>query len=301
MNQPREMCVIFNPAAGRRRAHQRLQAVQKRWSDCAAFWPTQAPGHARELARQAALDGYQTVAAAGGDGTMHEVLNGLLLAQVPGTRLGLIPIGSANDFAFSLDIENSPPIRRIDVGLLRTADGSRAEYFGCCAGLGFNACVTVESRRVRWLQGLLLYGCATLRALVRHFDCQPWEIAFDDQPAETRPTLLFSALNGRREGNFPMAPHASLDDGWLDFAHAGELTRWQVLKLLPKLARSGPPADHPQIQLGRCRRVAIRSPQPLVAHVDGELFCVPADNVCAVVIELLLAALEVDLRFAQPD
>jgi diacylglycerol kinase (ATP) len=287
----REWCVIFNPAAGKRRARKRLQRWQQELSD----------GHARELAYQAALDGYRCIGAAGGDGTVHEVLNGLMHAERPEVRLGLLPIGSANDFAFSLDAghPNTPAIRTIDVGHIRAADGSPEEYFGCCAGIGFNARVTVEARRLRRLQGVALYGIAALRALIRHFQSPTMEITFDDQPAWRTPTLMLSVLNGRREGNFPLAPQADLQDGWLDFVHGGPLTRWQVLRLLPRLSISGPPEVFPHVRQGRCRRVLLRSDQPLIAHTDGEFFCLPEDAICAVEITIRPQALQVDLSLVQ--
>lgn len=297
-----EWCVIFNPAAGKRRARRRLERWQHELKDRADFRPTERPGHARDMARQAASEGFKVVGAAGGDGTVHEVLNGLMEAKVPGVRLGLLPIGSANDFAYSLDAGKSgtPAIRSIDVGRIRSEGGNRAAYFGCCAGLGFNACVTVESRRLKHLQGLALYGVAALQALVRHFTHPVLEITFDDQSPWRTPTLLLSVLNGRREGSFPLAPQAEIDDGQFDFVHAGALTRWQVLRLLPRLSLYGPPAEYPHVRQGHCRRVLVRSDEPLMIHIDGEFFCLPEEAIRDVEITIQPRILEVDLSLANP-
>src|SRR5262245_10898738 len=97
-----DLCVIFNPAAGRRRAARRLEQLRRAWGNRAHFQPTRAPGHAEELAENAARDGFAIVAAAGGDGTAHEVANGLLRARQPQVRFAVVPIGSANDYAHSL-------------------------------------------------------------------------------------------------------------------------------------------------------------------------------------------------------
>lgn len=291
-----ELCVIFNPAAGRQRAARRLQALRRGWGDHVTFWPTEEPGHAIELARRAALDGFRIVAAAGGDGTVHEVANGLLRAGRPDIAFAVLPIGSANDYHHSLehDLGLGPhkPSAAVDVGLVR-APGGRSAFFVCCLGLGFNGFVTLESRRIRRLQGMALYGLATLRALWYHYRCPVMEIAVDDQPAWRSPTLMLSVLIGRREGGFVMAPDARVDDGWLDYVHSGALSRCEVLRFLPRLALFGPPHDHPKVRQGRARRLAVRSETPLAVHIDGEFFCQPDDDVRQLDIEILPGALTV--------
>jgi diacylglycerol kinase (ATP) len=292
----RELCVIFNPAAGRNRAGGRLERLRRRWGDQVEFQPTQYAGHAVALARQAALDGFHTIAAAGGDGTVHEVANGILLAQNPEVEFAVLPIGSANDYAYSLE-HGLPPrpasgIHRVDVGVVRT-DGGPAKFFVCCLGLGFNGAVTLESRRVKRLQGIALYGLATLRALWYHYRTAPMEITIDDQPVERLPTLMLSVLAGRREGGFIMAPAAQLDDGWFEYAHAGALSRLEVLGFLPRLALAGPPSNHPKVRLGRCRHIHLRAETPLIVHVDGEFYCKPQDKIREIDIQLLPAALRV--------
>src|ERR1019366_9764905 len=128
-----ELCVIFNPAAGKGRGRARLAKIHRAWGTHAAFWPTQHSGHAIELAEQAAGEGFAIVAAAGGDGTAHEVLNGLMRVRNPNVQFTLIPIGSANDYAYSLGLDQKPPppARRVDVGLVRAPNGKNV-YFGCC-------------------------------------------------------------------------------------------------------------------------------------------------------------------------
>lgn len=292
----KDLCVIFNPTAGKHRARRRFEALRRAWGDRAVFQPTDHPGHAVELAMAAARDGYRIVAAAGGDGTAHEVANGLLQAGGH-VRFGLVPIGSANDYAYSVAAEMTPGpsgVRLVDVGRVREP-GGREKFFICCLGLGLNGAVTLESRRIRWLQGMLLYGWATLRALWRHYGCPTMRIELDDEPVWETPTLLFSTLLGKREGGFVLAPQARLDDGWFDFIHAARLSRWQVLRFLPRLALFGPPSSHPQVRQGRCRRVRLVSEAPLNVHLDGEFFCTTPDDVRELEIELLPRALEVEM------
>jgi diacylglycerol kinase family enzyme len=279
-----DLCVIFNPVSGRQAGARRLEALRRRWGARAAFWPTDAPGHAEELARKAAATGFAVVAAAGGDGTVHEVANGLLTAGRPEVAFAVVPLGSANDYAHSLELAG--PINRVDVARVREP-GGRERYFVCCLGLGLNGAVTLESRRIRRLRGVALYGLATLRALYYHFDCPVMELTIDDELPWSAPTLMLSVLLGRREGGFVMAPDAKLDDGWLDFVHAGKLSRWEVLRFLPRLALAGPPADYDRVRQGRCKRIRLRSERALLVHLDGEFFCRPEENIRELEIEIL--------------
>jgi diacylglycerol kinase (ATP) len=293
MAQP-DLCVIFNPTAGKNRAWHRLEQIRKTWGAHAEFRPTQHAGHAIELAEQAARAGFAVVAAAGGDGTAHEVLNGLMRVRNPAVAFTIVPIGSANDYAFSLGLheKNVPPLRHVDVGVVRAPNGKQV-YFGCCFGLGLNGRVTWESRQIRRLQGVFLYGLATIRALMYHYGHPPMTLSIDDEPPWTVPTLLFSILIGKREGGFVFAPKAEVDDGWLDFVHAANLSRWEILQFLPRLALFGPPEIYPKIRQGRCRRVRLHSETPLIIHTDGEFFCLPEEGVRDVEIEIMPGALPV--------
>jgi diacylglycerol kinase family enzyme len=294
---PRELCVIFNPAAGKHRARRRLERLRAGQGDRVNLQATDHPGHAAELARAAALAGYRVVAAAGGDGTAHEVLNGLMSAGRPDVHFSIIPIGSANDYAHSLNLDGVdgtlPATRAVDVGRVRAPDG-RLHYFGCNLGLGFNGAVTWEARRIRRLQGMALYGVAALRALCYEFRSPRMTIEIDDAPPWQSPTLLMTVLLGRREGGFVLAPRAEIDDGWFDFIHAANLSRWEVMGLLPRIALFGAPATYPKVRQGRCRHVRLQSEAPLIVHSDGEFFCVPADGVRELEIDLLPRALTVE-------
>ncbi|QDT15258.1 Diacylglycerol kinase [Alienimonas californiensis] len=301
--------MIFNPAAGRRRARRRLAGFLARWGDRVTLRPTARPGHAAELAAAAVREGFETIAAAGGDGTVHEVADGLLRAadQTAGQAtdqgesgaapvFAVVPIGSANDYAHSLQRQfgtaplDAPEAHPVDVGRLSwtAADGApRDRYFVCCCGAGLPGRVTLESRKIGWLQGVPLYGLAALRALRAAGPPEEWTVQYDDEPPTTGPTQSVHALLGRREGGFLLAPDARLDDGLFDTLRLGPASRWGMLKLLPGLARRGPPTDHPHVELGRRRSIQIDSPSPLAVHADGELALIPADAVRSVRLDLL--------------
>lgn len=291
MAPPFDICIIYNPYAGRKRGSRTLQALRDQWAGRATLLATSGPGDAERLAEQAAHEGYRVVAAAGGDGTAHEVANGLLDSG-GNSEFAVVPLGSANDYAYSVNAAwpAGQTTHAVDVGLV-TSPGGRRRYFVCCLGLGFNGAVTLESRKIRWLRGLPLYGLATLRALWRHYRCSPMQITFDDQPTLTLPTFMLSVLVGQREGSFVLAPRATLDDGLFDYLHAGKLSRWGVLRLLPRLAVSGPPEHHPQLRQGQCRGVRVRTEEPLIVHVDGEFYCKPEDAVRELDIRIIPAGL----------
>jgi diacylglycerol kinase family enzyme len=291
-----DLCVILNPWAGRGQAERRLKKVLG--GRRCELWPTSGPGHAEELAVLAAREGFGTVAAAGGDGTVHEVANGLLRAGRPEVVCGVIPLGSANDYAYSLDRmqrENGTGaargVRPVDVGVVRDLAG-RERYFINCLGLGFNGAVTMEARRIKRLQGLALYGLATLRALWYHFAAPVMDVVVDGKGRRV-PTLLLSVAIAHREGGFMLAPNARLDDGLFDYLHVGDLSRWEVLRFLPRVATAGPPTDYPKVRIGRCREMAVQSDAPLVVHIDGEFFCRPENDVRAIQIGILPGALGV--------
>jgi YegS/Rv2252/BmrU family lipid kinase len=293
-------CVIFNPSAGRGRARRLVERLRRLCGPTIDLRPTHAPGHGAELAARAVEDGHTTVIAAGGDGTVHEVANGLIAAGRPDVEFGVWPIGSANDYAYALGVSGNWPLDRrwrerlqarpVDIACV-TGRG-REQYFVNGLGLGFNAAVTHESRRIHGLRGMALYGLAFITAVGRHFHSPPLAITIDGKEQDLR-TLAFSVNLGKREGGFLVTPRAELDDGLFDYVHAGPITRWQALTMLPRIATGTLPDDHPLIRQGRCRAVRVRAGHPLRIHTDGEFFCQPEDGVTDVSVELLPSALRV--------
>jgi YegS/Rv2252/BmrU family lipid kinase len=294
-----EECVIYNPAAGRGRAVRRLEKLRRTLCNRAEFVPTQGPAHAEELARKAVLDGFAVVGAAGGDGTVHEVANGLLQAQRPEVALAVYPVGSANDYAHSLGLDAQwwlrpdaeQVTRAVDVGLVRASNG-RERFFVNGLGLGFNGAVTLESRRVRRLQGVMLYSVALLRALWYHYTFPVMSVCVDEHTRQG-PTLALTVAIGRREGNFVLAPNAVLDDGLFDCLLVGRLPRWRLVLYVPGMITGKLPTDHPALWTGRGRQIEVHSEQPVPVHLDGELFSRPEDGLGDFQIQILPGRLRV--------
>ena len=297
-------CVIYNPAAGRGRAKGKIDET-RRWADAQTeLMPTEGAGHAIELARAAARAGFTTVIAAGGDGTVHEVANGLLQSDRTDVVLGVWPLGSSNDYAFALglsdwfrakgagfELESFPA----DVGRVRIRDHER--YFVNCAGFGFNGMVAQEAHGIRWLKGTPLYSWAFVRALLRHYRTPVRTTTFDDATV-AGPTLSVSINLGIREGGFPIAPNARLDDGFFDTLHVSDMKRWQMARYLPGFMRGRVPTHLPYLSQRLCRRIASDGSDPICLHADGEIVAAPADGVRAVEVELLPKRLRI--RRAKP-
>ena len=297
-----DVCVVYNPAAGRGRARRTLERLRRDLGARAEFRPTRGPGEAEALARRAAEEGFAVVAAAGGDGTVHEAANGLLQSGVSQVIFAPIPAGSANDYVHSLGLGDDwqrrpdPAVGPAWVDVGRARSGGRSRFFVNGLGVGFNGLVTREARRIRRLRGLALYGLAVLRVIAFHYHCPVTTVQLDDGKPVTTPTLGLSLALGRREGNFVVAPQASLDDGLFDYVHGGAATRWDLLVFMAQMAAGRLRTDHPLVRMGRCRKAALHSEAPLIVHLDGEFFCQPADGLHDLEVELLPRALRVFRR-----
>lgn len=297
----RDTCVIYNPAAGRGRAERLLKEFLANPRVHGELRPTAAPGHAEKLAREAADQGYAKVVAAGGDGTVHEVANGLLRSDRRDVVFSTWPVGSANDYAYTLGMTawwarraKAPPTETLDVDVARVTAGGRERFAVNAAGVGFNGMVTMASRQIRFLRGMPLYALAFLRAMVDHFATPRMYVRFDDVEA-SGPTLALSLCLAQREGGFPLMPAAELDDGKLDYMLATNLRRWHLLRYLPAMATGTLPTNHPLIWLGRTTRVTVESEAPLCVHADGEFVCVPDDRVRELAVEVLPKRLLVEV------
>ncbi|TEU17479.1 MAG: diacylglycerol kinase family lipid kinase [Anaerolineales bacterium] len=275
--------IIVNPYAGRWKGRRSVPAVEVALKEAGVDFDlvcTAGPHHAIELAREAALEGYRPVVAAGGDGTIGEVVNGLVQAagdQVAGP-MAIIPLGSANDFIQTLgtpaDLKGACQLLR--TGQVRTIDVGRVNErcFINDVGVGFEPQVTLESRKIKRLRGKLIYLVAVLRA-VRDPVQAHMTIEWDGGRQVSKPILMVSVANGRCTGGFWLTPYAELDDGELDFIFADALSRLQILRFLPEVMR-GTHLDKDPVTYGRTRHIVIASDDPLPVVVDGEIMTTEA-------------------------
>lgn len=310
----KRVLVVVNPAAGRGRAArlwpQVANALRAAGVDFEAA-TTRAPQEAIALAERAAAD-HAAVIAAGGDGTVHEVANGLLRAGGRGTRaaLGVLPLGSGDDFAKLIPPEAAVggraqdwqaavaviargATRGFDAGRIEaeTADGAKAQrYFvnGMDVGFGAQGAANAAAMPV-WLKGRAAYFGALAKTLLEVPRLR-LTVGYDDAPPETREAAIAAVMNGRCFGSsFWVCPAAQSDDGLLDVMLAGALGRAAILALVPRVMR-GRHVTHPRVRMLRARRVTLASDAPMALEADGEL---PFPAVRRVVVSVLPGALRV--------
>lgn len=259
------------------------------------------PTHATELARQAAEDGYELVISVGGDGTTHEVINGLM--QVPPEkrpRLGVVPVGTGNDFASNVGMQTHPAAamrqvftgkpKKVDLGLIES--GERREYWDNTLGIGFDAVATIHSRSVPVMRGFFVYLIAVIKTILLNHDPAHLVVKTDQGDWEDD-ILMLVVCNGPREGGgFQVAPGATVDDGWLNYAAIRKISRPMMFRLIPEVMK-GTHGRFPQVRMGMIRELKLKSDRPLYIHADGEIFSGFGTDVRELTIRVLPAAIEV--------
>lgn len=276
---------ILNPQANGGRAQAwlpRLQEAVAGLDSIEVDWRlTEGPGHAVELARAAAEAGATRVVALGGDGTVNEVVNGLM--QVPEAQrpvLGVVPVGAGNDFAYAAGFSKHPiqalhqsltaAPRPVDVAWVRD-DRDRERYWDNTLGIGFDAVVNLRSRRLKRIRGLWRYVVALFQTVWWDYRSVPMRLAWDFG-TEERDILMLVLCNGPREGGtFLVAPEARPDDGLLHYASIPFVSRPTLLYLIP-LVILGKHGRHPKVRLGHFRSLVIEAHGPMYIHIDGETF-----------------------------
>lgn len=268
------LLVIFNPAAGRGVAAGYRSTVEHQLARSGLafdFVATSAPGDAERLAQTAHTQGYGAVVAAGGDGTINEIVNGLRHSALP---LGLIPLGTGNDLAKMIGLrpnDSATAIARlrlaqpcaIDFGLAN----NRAFVNGM--GIGFDAAIAVEAHKPSRLKGNLVYLQALLTTF-RHYQAPVITATFNGHTTQ-RPRLLVAIGNGRCQGGgFWITPEAQINDGLLDVCLIDRLSPSELLRHLPKVLR-GSHTKLRQVTMARTTHLQIDSATPLPVHLDGEI------------------------------
>lgn len=273
--------VILNPYANRWGAKEKIKAVEAALTAVSLDYDltvTDKPQVGTEVARQAALAGYEAVIAAGGDGTISEVVNGLMQASPAGPTvpLGIIPIGSANDFSKMVNLPEdisgavrtiaAGQTRAIDVGEIRLPD--RVHYFNNNSAVAMEPMITLEHIKIKRISGELRYYVALLKGIIK-MNAWQMRLTWDDGGFEG-PTYLLSMCNSPRTGGFMMAPGAEVDDGRFDFVLAPEVSKLTVLAILLRLLQ-GTHIHHPQVTFKRTTRLTIESLPGTPLHADGEI------------------------------
>ncbi|MBN2464044.1 diacylglycerol kinase family lipid kinase [candidate division WOR-3 bacterium] len=286
----RRVVSIINPVAGKARGAKLrakgLESLMRTFPE-STFLYTNGPGHATELARDA--KDAELMVVVGGDGTIREVICGLVSATGPldhsttGSRplLAVIPVGSCNDLprnvgipadvAEACRVARAGDTRPIDVIRVEMSDHGNTQqtYFANAAGFGFDAQVTTEAQKSKHLRGMLLYLVAIVRTL-SHLKCPLVRIRAGDFSADQR-VLMVAAANGRYYGGgLKVAPDALPDDGLLDVCIGWEMGWWSTLKKLPRFV-AGTHVALKEVKMLRGPELELEFLEPVQVELDGDV------------------------------
>ena len=304
---PRKVKLILNPMADMgqaRKVANALRPIAQEFGGELSWSGTVYPTHAIELAKQAAEEGCDLVVAMGGDGTVHEVMSGLM--QVPENKrpvMGMVPIGSGNDFAYAVGITQKAGhalahalkmenVRPVDIGKM-TDEHGRVEYVDNTLGIGFDAIVTIRSHKLPIVKGFLMYLTAVIQTIILNHSPSKMQIKTDSETFEEN-LLMVALCNGPREGGgFMLAPEAKNNDNTMEYLMVRKVSRPMMFRLLPEFINGTHMRFDKQIRMGKFKKFSLTSELPLYIHADGEVFTSFDSNLKKIDFEILPQALKV--------
>lgn len=273
--------LFVNPSAGQWRARRVLPSIVDLLTANGIehrVIESEAAGDLEKKVQDAVAAGTPQLLVAGGDGSIHEAVNGILQSG-RSAELGIVPVGRGNDFAKACSIpthwedaallladrlQNAMPARPVDIGRMN------GRYFANGAGIGFDARVTDIARRVRLPIGDLVYLVALVRGLWSGVNTYRVRVRYGEQQHEG-PVTLVNISNGPWVGGlYNIVPSALNDDGELDLLVVKPVSRFRVMTLLPKLI-GGKHMQEPEVVHARIESCEIETAEPMPSHLDGEL------------------------------
>ena len=302
--------IILNPTAGKGgalKSRAKIEELLRQYELNYDLVLTDYPEHATELARQAAVDGYDYVIAAGGDGTSNEVMNGLMQARETNNFvpvMGVIPVGRGNDFAYGANIPSnleeacailaSLPRKWIDIGKVTGGIQKDGLYFGNGVGVGFDAVVGFVAAKMK-LTGMLAYLVAAIKTIFIYYKSPTLKITLDND-SFTIPAVMVSVMNGQRlGGGFMLAPGAKTDDGLFNLCIVREVPQLAMFGLMGKIMK-GTQATDPAVTTAQSRTVLVSAEKGTIpAHADGVTVCEEGQKL---LIELIPRGLEIITRLS---
>ena len=276
--------VLLNPAANRGKMHKYRAIVRQRAEQSGdEYVETTRQGEAKERAQQAAAED-RPIIIVGGDGSIHEAINGILASgrRVP---LGIIAAGSGNDFAWNtlkLPRDTQAAVERAFNGELVQADAGKVNehYFANSLSVGLDADIAVAASKMKrypFMTGMRLYYSTTLKQLLFGYGRCPW-LSFELDGGDAMQTgerryVIIAITNGPTYGSgFRINPRADHSDGLFDICSIDYMPLARALKLLP-VVKKGEHEGLPEVTFYRARTVSITSRQPVNVQMDGETTC----------------------------
>jgi len=278
--------VIVNPAAGAGKTARLWPRIKDMFRGQGLRFEhdiTEAPGHAIELAREAAANGYNMVVSVGGDGTINEIVNGLYASgNIGDALLGIVSTGTGSDYIRTIGVPRryedacrnflQPKKLMVDLGIVQySSNGNKEErLFVNFAGMGFDAeIVRRTTQQYKALGSLPSYLLGLLTTLVSYRN-RDITLVIDGEAVDTRVCTV--VMNNGRYGGGGMftAPDASINDGYLDVMIVGDLSKPDLLRSLPRIYK-GTHLTHPKVTMKKAKEIEVRSKQPMQLQADGEL------------------------------
>ncbi|MDW7679889.1 MAG: diacylglycerol kinase family lipid kinase [bacterium] len=280
-DKPMKLLLIYNPHAGHNRAKKILPDVIHEFESKNIdidLLLTEHQQHAIEFVRSADFSHYDGVVAAGGDGTLFEVINGYF--QNPAAKripIGVLPVGTGNAFARDLELTNEKwkeaidiisrnKPRPVDVGYFKTAE--LEFYYLNILGMGFVSDVTQTAFRLKTL-GNVSYTFGVFYQTI-FLKANQLKIELDGVSLE-RENIFVEISNTRYTSNFLMAPTARIDDGLLDVTLLSKVTRRRLLSCFPKIF-TGEHVNMPEVETSQAKSIRIETDIPKVLTPDGEIY-----------------------------
>lgn len=286
--------IIVNPAAGSGTTIRRWPRIKSQLDKLGIQYDhvfTEGVGHGIELAAEASSQGYKYVVAVGGDGTINEVVNGLLSAP-PATQyaepvtpvdLGIINTGTGSDFVRSLGIPRnsnrachhllSRQRLKVDVGLIEWNDTGeeRRRYFVNAAGVGFDAEAAEAKKRIaRFLRGPISYFLSVGATLFGYRN-RPVSIKCDESEEKIHQALSVIIANGNYfGGGMKVAPDAEMGDQLFDVLTIGDIGKIELIQAFPRVY-GGTHITHPKVKVERAATITLSSTERLLLQADGEI------------------------------
>ncbi|TFG46765.1 MAG: diacylglycerol kinase family lipid kinase [Dehalococcoidia bacterium] len=286
--------IIVNPAAGSGTTTRRWPHIKRQLDGLGIpydFIFTEKPGHAIQLAKEAAEQNYRNVVAVGGDGTINEVVNGLLTSaptihldeSLTPIDLGVINTGTGSDFVRSLGIPRNPDRAchhllsrqrlKVDVGLIEWNDNGeeKRRFFVNAAGVGFDAEAAEAKKRIsKILHGPISYLLSVGSTLFGYRN-RPVAIKCDEASEKIHRVLSVIIANGKYfGGGMKVAPDAELGDQLFDVITIGDIGKVELLQAFPKVYR-GTHITHSKVSIERAATITLSSTERLLLQADGEI------------------------------
>ncbi|ABR50853.1 diacylglycerol kinase, catalytic region [Alkaliphilus metalliredigens QYMF] len=267
-------CFIVNPVSGKNKGKKVMVLVEevlKKKNVDYQLYVTNKPGEAQFLASQASREKYDVIVAIGGDGTIHEVLNGMIHSK---KKLGIIPAGTGNDLAKSLNYPTNVEqaletvlnghTRKIDIGRIN------GNYFINFASIGLDALIAEEANKMKKLySSRYTYVLAVLKGIIV-FKSPTIKVLIDGKE-QKREIMLLAICNGAYYGGgMKIAPTADVADGYLDVCLIRKMSKLKLLFLFPTIF-TGNHVKYKEVEFYRGKKVEVSSQSKFKFNADGEV------------------------------